>query len=969
MSSLQLVSLSVAYFGAIKSADIQFRNGINVLYGPNDLGKSTLAASIRCALLTSAKSKQASRWQSWSSSASPTVRLTFKIGKTQYRVAKTFNTKRGTATLEEFQDEVPVEVAKQASVDPALRELLSWGLPMSNRRAPISFTSVSLLGEQARASQVFEVGFDTQDEEATKDALTKALGSLSSSSDIDQVIAVARTQVDLHFDSAGRHRAGQHAPIRPFRDAVTAAESALAAAEEAFDAQRSLKEKLAQLTKSITDAQHAQKKLKKERSTLSVQNDERLSLLNQLSQLEQAHKALTQQQKQLAKIQQEHASEKKKLTKLTDERTQAEAVLADITSRSEERRIAQQQQALDDEKRKQLNAEHKLLQQQSEQLTQQHRRHSKASEKLGQVQLELSSERKQLEIHHASAELKQQQKQQATLHLLHAQYWGTSDLLQRAKKDGRRLETLSRQHAAKTATLKLSPPPTTLETIQAIRLQERRDVLLTLRERMPTLSSDNERVLEEWIQRTLAEWNAPPNTAIQSVLPNPPESGWLALLEGGSIADLEKQMEEAADGFASHDSMTQRLESIAQQIQDQQGHVPERAPEHSEDVYQTQLDEVLKELSTVSAEFEKSASQVTILEAQTRLAEEQTKQAEADLRKTLAAIGAKSQSVELSMSNQKARVEAIRLQIEALSNAHKDTSESKEPSIEQAKEAVRFIENSVSSAKMRHDELTGRLGAAKEGFSPEELSETHAALESIKQKLLPLATCEEQISITDKKLSLLSESLIAQQQELDRSAGALATLQSRGAASEARVTQLRKRHQRSLLAEANAMQEARGWKRLLEAAEEVAQESTTGLAELMGDELTERFSELIRFVARDELNYGPVVFGQALDTPSVHIAGSSRTLSSFSVGVREQLATILRLIVAEKLQNTLILDDQLTQTDSRRLLWFSKLLEQVSEKAQIIVLTCREHEYQLGRDTHMVNLAASISRVVTRAES
>ena len=49
--AMKIRRLVVTDFAAIREVDIEFGPGLNVLYGPNDLGKSTLADAIRLALL------------------------------------------------------------------------------------------------------------------------------------------------------------------------------------------------------------------------------------------------------------------------------------------------------------------------------------------------------------------------------------------------------------------------------------------------------------------------------------------------------------------------------------------------------------------------------------------------------------------------------------------------------------------------------------------------------------------------------------------------------------------------------------------------------------------------------------------------------------------------------------------------------------------------------------------------------
>ena len=65
-------------FAAIREADIEFGPGLNVLYGPNDLGKSTLADAIRLALLLPHTSTHIEEYVPWTGGQNPVVELTFE---------------------------------------------------------------------------------------------------------------------------------------------------------------------------------------------------------------------------------------------------------------------------------------------------------------------------------------------------------------------------------------------------------------------------------------------------------------------------------------------------------------------------------------------------------------------------------------------------------------------------------------------------------------------------------------------------------------------------------------------------------------------------------------------------------------------------------------------------------------------------------------------------------------------------
>ena len=75
------------------------------------------------------------------------------------------------------------------------------------------------------------------------------------------------------------------------------------------------------------------------------------------------------------------------------------------------------------------------------------------------------------------------------------------------------------------------------------------------------------------------------------------------------------------------------------------------------------------------------------------------------------------------------------------------------------------------------------------------------------------------------------------------------------------------------------------------------------------------------------------------------MAGAVRASDRISVGTREQLSTLYRLVLAEYLRTTIVLDDQLVQSDGVRMEWFRALLSEKARAFQIIVFTCRPSDY------------------------
>src|SRR5262249_41694400 len=159
---MKLLSIKVENFRSIGKAKIDFGPGLNVLHGPNDLGKSSLAYAIRAALLLQAGSKESEDFVPWGAAADPQVELVFQTESQRiWRVRKTFGT-GPQAFLDESRDGADFHVeARGREVDGRLRGLLRWGLTPPGGKGqvkgmPMTFLSTALLAEQDRVAAIFE---------------------------------------------------------------------------------------------------------------------------------------------------------------------------------------------------------------------------------------------------------------------------------------------------------------------------------------------------------------------------------------------------------------------------------------------------------------------------------------------------------------------------------------------------------------------------------------------------------------------------------------------------------------------------------------------------------------------------------------------------------------------------------------------------------------------------------------------
>jgi uncharacterized protein YhaN len=136
------------------------------------------------------------------------------------------------------------------------------------------------------------------------------------------------------------------------------------------------------------------------------------------------------------------------------------------------------------------------------------------------------------------------------------------------------------------------------------------------------------------------------------------------------------------------------------------------------------------------------------------------------------------------------------------------------------------------------------------------------------------------------------------------------------------------------------------WRLLLDQMKEADAAQASNLGQALAPGLSRRFLELTA------QRYDRVQLDAQLGTEGVVAGGAVRDPGRLSVGTREQLSTLYRLCLAEYLRSTLVLDDQLVQSDQTRMGWFRSVLEEKARSFQIVVFTCRAEDYlgpQAGR--------------------
>jgi DNA repair exonuclease SbcCD ATPase subunit len=182
---MQLIRLAVSNFAAIGQVDVEFGSGLNVLYGPNDLGKSTIAKCIRLALLLPYTSSHAESYAPWNRGDDPVIELTFSTEAQRiWRVRKHFG-KRGSSRLEESANGRDFDSVEQGrAVDGRLREILRWGIPEPGganalKGLPASFLAEVLLSTQEDVSGILAGNLQNDLVSSGKDRIAAALEAVA----------------------------------------------------------------------------------------------------------------------------------------------------------------------------------------------------------------------------------------------------------------------------------------------------------------------------------------------------------------------------------------------------------------------------------------------------------------------------------------------------------------------------------------------------------------------------------------------------------------------------------------------------------------------------------------------------------------------------------------------------------------------------------------------------------------------
>jgi hypothetical protein len=248
---MRLHRLRITSFAAIGNVDVEFGPGLNVLYGPNDLGKSTVVAAIRLGLLLPHTSTHCEQYVGWTGGDDPIVEMTFQTEKQRiWRIKKQFG-KSGSSLLQESKNGQDFDdVERGRKVDAKLREILRWGIPEPGgsggaKGLPTSFLATALLSPQDDVSAVLRDSLQSDPTGSGKEQIAAALQAVSQDPLFVALLRNTQARRDEAFTDKGAKK--------------TAKGSVFKAAAERLNEARDEKDKLHRI---VADSEGAEKQLR-----------------------------------------------------------------------------------------------------------------------------------------------------------------------------------------------------------------------------------------------------------------------------------------------------------------------------------------------------------------------------------------------------------------------------------------------------------------------------------------------------------------------------------------------------------------------------------------------------------------------------------------------------------------------------------------------------------------------------------
>ncbi len=1043
---MRLHRLHVTDFAAIADADIEFGPGLNVLHGPNDLGKSTLAQAIRLALLLPHTSTHIDEYVPWTGGRDPVIEITFETEPQRiWRVRKEFR-KGGAALLQESKNGVDFDDVERArKVDGRLRDLLRWGIPEpggagGGKGLPTSFLATVLLSTQSDVTAVLEGSLQGDLSGTGRELIAAALQAVAQDPLFTAMLRATQARRDEAYTDKGSKKTAKGSVFQVAAVRVNQARVEREGFQRLVDDSEDVEQHLRDLSVKRGDREEAVAAAIANLTTLErlaaqaaeLHNEEELvrlareevlriqkigadvdaaerSMGDLTQKLEAAEEAL-----KVAQVQQEEAAAALESAEKAARPAGSDAAMTDTVARQrlELRKIAAEQSSREAQQRiegttsarKLVDAvatadrEHRAQQAEAENarvaLTDAADTERSADEQLRRIdQLERALDARNADDRAsvAQADVDKHADLQARLEL---------EASEREALEERRAAIAIPAADALGAMLRLgndlagargalnvglvvtvtpsrpidirvnqdgmaadpSLPGDTLEVEADTEVDIDIGDIATVRIRGGRRDAQRkaEALETRWsreVEPHLAAANVADLDGLSAKITEAQALDASVKAKNAELQSLQAQIDSLIDSAQKLREALERKKACRAAL----GHVP--------------LETLLPDIATLGAdashalrERRQQASRdieqarATAHQAGTThtLTEERTKNSESALNSAVvardAALAAFPEGVAATLSAAQATLAAalneqqkVAAELASLESTIAAQNERVEAAVHEARAAAEqaqarrdAADTARTNAITAHALQVGRLEELRRLRDAQDLVTAENRLRSAtdRQAAVPvpeqLVTEAEVTEAQNAKTSAESD-LGAIQREIERTHGALE--QVGGAVARERLRdaieafELAERQEREIEADYEA------WLLLLDQMKQADAAQASNLGQTLAPAIAGRFEALT------QRRYDTVRLTAQLGTEGVVVAGAVRSTERISVGTREQLSTLYRLALAEYLCTTVVLDDQLVQSDNTRMDWFRALLAEKARVFQIVVFTCRPSDY------------------------
>jgi DNA repair exonuclease SbcCD ATPase subunit len=260
---MRLHRLQIQSFAAIDNLDLEFGPGLNVFYGPNDLGKSTAVAAIRLGLLLPHNSTHYEPYIGWTTGEDPVVEITFETEAQRiWRVRKQFG-KSGSSLLQESRDGRNFDdVERGRKVDGKLRQILCWGIAEPGgaggaKGLPTSFLATVLLSPQDDVSAALESSLEVDATNSAKERIAIALQAVAQDPLFVSLLRKIQERRDTAYTDKGAKKTARGSVFKEAAERVKQAREEKEKLERIVADSESVERQLRELIERRTERQEA----------------------------------------------------------------------------------------------------------------------------------------------------------------------------------------------------------------------------------------------------------------------------------------------------------------------------------------------------------------------------------------------------------------------------------------------------------------------------------------------------------------------------------------------------------------------------------------------------------------------------------------------------------------------------------------------------------------------------------------